>query len=76
MKMAVRDMSKAQFDAAAKRHGFTPEGFMGYYDLGIEGQRSAVSVLNAGKNRRARLAYLLREREKQLAKMENEIKEK
>jgi len=66
----ARDMSKAQFDAAIKRHGFTPEGFMGYYELGVEGQRAMVSVLNAGQNRRARLAYLLRKREELEAEME------
>lgn len=60
----ARDMTKAQFDAATKRHGFRHDGFMGYYQLPLEGQTVMVSVLNAGSNRRARLAYLLSELKK------------
>lgn len=67
--MKVRDMSKRQFREAVARHGFKAEGFMGYYDLGIEGHRCFVSVLNAGNNHRARLAYLLRKREELLAEL-------
>lgn len=50
-----RDMTKSQFAAAARRAGFTPRGFMGYYALpcGVE-----VSILNAGDRRRDQLAYL------------------
>ena len=54
----TRDMTKRQFDEACRRHGFKPEGFLGYHDLG---DGLSVSVLNAGDNRRARLAYLVRE---------------
>jgi hypothetical protein len=54
----LRDMSKRQFDEACKRYNFIPEGFMGYYKLpsGVN-----VSILNAGDNRRAQLAYLIQE---------------
>jgi hypothetical protein len=68
--MAIRDMSQLKFNEAVRRHGFRAEGFMGYYDLGIEGHHAAVSVHNAGKNRRARLAYLLKSREEYLKRME------
>lgn len=54
---ATRDLTKAQFDAACKRHGFKRE-FMGYYSVG-----NGVSVYarNAGERRRDQLAYLIRE---------------
>lgn len=57
MKTTVRDISKAQFDAACKRHGFKSE-FMGYYSVG-----NGVSVYarNAGERRREQLAYLIHE---------------
>jgi len=67
----TRDMSKRQFDEAAKRNGFTPEGFMGYYELGVEGHRCFVSIFNAGSNRRARLAYLLKKRDELLKELES-----
>jgi hypothetical protein len=56
-------MTKAQFDAAIKRYGFEPTGFLGYYRLPAPFSHVSVSVLNAGHNRRAQLAYLLRELE-------------
>ena len=61
-KTKPRDLTKAQFDAACARHGFTWDGgiFM-YYDVG---HNVHVSILNAGTNRRAQLAYLIRESEK------------
>ena len=43
---------------------------MGYYDLGIPGHKIATSVLNAGATRRAKLAYLLREKDKHLERIE------
>jgi len=54
-----RDLTKAQFDAACARRGFTWDGgiFM-YYHVG---HNTYVSILNAGDNRRAQLAYLIRE---------------
>lgn len=58
MTTTMRDLTKAQFDAACKRRGFTATGFLGYYDIGYG---TSVSVHNAGTNRRARLAYLIRE---------------
>jgi hypothetical protein len=54
----TRDLTKRQFDAACARRGFKASGFMGYYEIG---HGTSVSVLNAGDNRRARLAYLIRE---------------
>ena len=53
----MRDLTKKQFQQACSRHGFKSVGFLGYYDIG--GGRS-VSVLNAGANRRAQLAYLIK----------------
>ena len=51
-----RDLSKAQFGYRARKLGFTPEGFLGYWKCpsGI-----AVSVLNAGSRRRDWLRYLI-----------------
>lgn len=62
--MKTRDMTKAQFLAALQRHGMRWEGFMGYVNLGVPGRSICSSVYNAGMNRRAQLAYLLRERER------------
>jgi hypothetical protein len=59
-KMATRDLTKAQFDAACARHGFRHE-FMGYYNVG---HGLSVYARNAGDNRRAQLAYLIREAQK------------
>lgn len=70
--MTTRDMTRAQFLAALERHGMRPEGFLGYVDLGIPGHLIAVSRFNAGKNRRAQLAYLLRSREKYEQQIEAE----
>lgn len=55
-----RDLTAIQFKAAVKRHGFTPVGFMGYYEIG---NGLTVSVLNAGPNRRAQLSYLIAKHE-------------
>lgn len=62
--MKPRDMSIEQFQAACERHGFVRQGFMGYFNLGIPGQSVSASIFNAGDNRRAQLAYLLRERDR------------
>lgn len=68
-----RDMTRLQFHQACQRHGFKPSGFMGYFDLGLPGRRCSVSVLNAGgASRRARLAYLLRERDRGLDRLKAE----
>jgi hypothetical protein len=63
----TRDLSIRQFKVACRKHGFTPRGFMGYYNLGIkEGKYKgfAVSIWNAGSRRRDQLAYLFAERKK------------
>jgi hypothetical protein len=54
-----RDLTKEQFVYRAKKLGFTPEGFWGYWKL--SDGRTAVSVLNAGVRRRDQLNYLKRE---------------
>lgn len=74
--MAIRDMSKKQFEEALERNGFKREGFMGYVNLGIEGQHVAVSHHNAGENRRAKLAYLLKKRAEFEKKIAEETKTK
>lgn len=72
--MKVRDISEKQFDEALARHGMKREGFMGYVDLGIEGHHVAASHHNAGKNRRAKLAYLLAKRAEFEKQIERETK--
>ena len=57
-----RDMSQKQFEAECKRLGFKEDGFMGYYDIG-SGRH--VSIYNAGKRRRAQLAYLIQQRDRE-----------
>lgn len=64
---AMRDLTQKQFNDACKRHVFIPQGFMGYYQLG--GTSTSVSIHNAGTNRRAQLAYLIREHEKARTEM-------
>jgi hypothetical protein len=62
------DMSKREFESALKRRGFKYTGFLGYVDVG-DGLH--VCPRNAGTNRRAQLAYLIRKKEEiesQLAK--------
>lgn len=70
--MKTRDMSKKQFLAALAKHGMSMAGFMGYVNLGIPGEQISVSHWNAGDNFRAKLAHLLRERDKWIAKIEKE----
>ena len=59
-------LTENQFKKKCEEYGFWPEGFMGYYNLGIAGHHIAVSVFNAGKSRGSQLAYLLQERDKHL----------
>lgn len=59
----MRDMSEQQFREALARHNMKYVGFMGYVEMGIEGQRTSVCRFNAGTNRRAQLAYLLERQE-------------
>lgn len=63
----TRDFTKAQFRRALKKYGFEPQGFLGYYalPLGTPDRKTCVSALNAGKNRRRQLAYLLAETERE-----------
>ena len=63
------DMTYTQFMDALKRHNMKWVGFMGYVEIGFG---RSVSILNAPKNNRARLAYLLREQEE--AAEENEAR--
>lgn len=67
----IRDLTKAQFDAYTKKYGFKACGFMGYYTLPPPNENTRVSVLNAGDNRRAQLAYLLLEAERYAKEKEN-----
>lgn len=55
----IRDMTLAQFEKQVESLGFKPEGFFGYYK--VPNTNTCVSVYNAGQNRRAQLAYLIRE---------------
>lgn len=70
--MKIRDMSEKQFRAAIERHGMRIEGFMGYVNLG-NGTNTSVSMRNAGTtNLRAILAFLLRQLDERLRKIEKE----
>jgi hypothetical protein len=66
--MATRDISQAQFMAAIKSHGMSFEGFMGYVRIPHPSGNGATNVshLNAGSNRRAKLAYLLAAKDRYL----------
>ena len=66
MKAQKRDLSYAQFKAQCARLGFKPQGFMGYYDLGIPGYTTCSSVFNAGDRRRDQLAYLIAQRKREV----------
>jgi len=71
--MGIRDMTSKQFLAALKRHNMKFTGVLGYVELGIPGNSISVSVLNAGKNHRAQLAYLLKRRKEWEEKIEKEL---
>lgn len=60
----MKDISKSQYIAMMRQDGWTPE-FMGYWQL--EGSGISVCAANAGDNRRARLAYMRREKARILA---------
>lgn len=69
----MRDMSHAQFVKALADHGIKHVGFMGYadpVDLGIPDGTTCVSHHNAGENRRAKLAYLLKEQARRMEEKE------
>ncbi len=60
----TRDMSQNKFVEACREHDFRRQPFgLGYYSLPPDHSRR-VSIWNAGKNRRAQLAYLIREQER------------
>lgn len=55
MNQTTRDMSQREYEKRLAAHGFTTDGFMGYWRKnGI-----SISELNAGPRRRDRLAYIL-----------------
>ena len=61
----IRDLTKGQFDRACQRRGFTPTGVFGYCRIGYYGANPVeVSIHNAGRNRRAQLAYLIKSAER------------
>jgi len=60
MATTIRDLTKAQFDAALSRRGFKRE-FMGYVNVG---HGVSVYARNAGDRRRDQLAYLIHEAER------------
>lgn len=66
----MRDMTQRQFAEALARHGMREQGIMGYVDVGIPGHSLHVSKFNAGDNRRAQLAYLLRSKEREMEECE------
>jgi hypothetical protein len=57
----IRDLSETQLRAKLEKLGFKPNGFMGYYSLPSPCAAISISKFNAGSNRRAQLAYLVRE---------------
>lgn len=66
-----RDLTGPQFAAALEKHGMTPvgrycEGLVGYVNVNPTPKGGGLHVYapNAGPNRRAQLAYLLREQER------------
>ena len=67
----AEDITKAQFKAACKRHGFVSAGYLGYYSL--PETTVSVSVLNAGKRRRDQLAYLIQKQCKLSEQSESEV---
>ncbi len=67
----TKDMTQREFDKATAKHGLRGEGIMGYYAFDLPGGgQCCISKLNAGDNRREQLAYLLREKDKAIAKAE------
>lgn len=65
-----RDMSNKQYVKAMISHGFSQDGFgfLGYWRVPIKDQHLLVSDLNAGQNRRRKLAYMLAVLEREQAK--------
>lgn len=62
-----RDMSLREFSEALKRNDMTDDRFMGYVFCKLpDGGGVSICKHNAGSNRRAQLAYLIREREESI----------
>ena len=53
----TRDLTQKQFDKKLTQYGMKKQPFMGYVDIG---NNIHVSRWNAGDNRRAQLAYLIK----------------
>ncbi len=51
-----RDLTKDQFEYQARKLGFTPEGFLGYWKY--TKSNTSHSVMNAGNRRRDQISYL------------------
>ncbi len=51
-----RDLTKDQFEYQARKLGFTPEGFWGYWKYSKS--NTSHSVMNAGNRRRDQISYL------------------
>lgn len=68
MKRKKRDLSWNEFLYRARKLGFSPVGFMGYFQLPPPNAATSVSVLNAGRNasRRAQLGYLIAENKRHI----------
>jgi hypothetical protein len=56
----TRDIPRKKYIDRMFELGFRPTGFMGYWTLPEPYNHSLVSDLNAGDNRRAKLAYMLK----------------
>lgn len=65
--MTTRDMTHAQYRAKMKGYGFKPWLFAGYWEL-PDPLTIKVSDWNAGDNRRAKLAYMLKQWEREKKK--------
>ncbi len=66
----ARDLTQKQFDEACERHGFRSVGVMGYFQVTPS---VSVSAYNAGTNRRAQLAYLIKQQAKHEKRAESAI---
>ena len=64
----TRDLTRAQFERKARAYGMTPTGFLGYWTLGPPVDGVHVSIYNR-ETWRARLALLVNERQRHMAKL-------
>lgn len=74
--MSARDLSYKQFRAALKRNGMAPS-VMGYVTVLRRADGTAkldVFAPNGGSRYRDQLAYLLRERDRELDRQEKEVR--